>query len=238
VRRRCRWLALLVASLPVASAGAHSLDANLLTVQLQGDVARLEATPTFDALHGVDDDGDGRLTTAELEHHRAELRARYERGLILSSETGEVAKVVFFDVVVPGGAAETPEAGGHIRFRAQHQFTSAPRGLVVDYALFPADPEAAVGATAGYRAPGGDKVERLERVPLSRRRPRAVFFFTDELQPIGERLLMQAAAGQGRSDRQLGLREGLALLMLGLALLIFGLVLARRGGPPRRQRAP
>ncbi len=70
------------------SAQAHIMVAQQGTLNLLGDGAFLVMSLPISAFVGVDDDGDGKLSAAELRTHQATIIAKVHRGISVLDETG------------------------------------------------------------------------------------------------------------------------------------------------------
>lgn len=71
------------------SAAAHLMVAQHGTVNLVGDKAYVVVSLPVSTLPNIDDDGDGKLSTAELQKHRSAIDARLTAGLRFSDGTRE-----------------------------------------------------------------------------------------------------------------------------------------------------
>lgn len=73
-----------------AAASAHMMVAQNGTLNLLGDGAFLVASLPASAFLGVDDDGDGALSAAELRAHQTKIIASMHSGISLQDETGSL----------------------------------------------------------------------------------------------------------------------------------------------------
>lgn len=98
-------LALGLALLAAGSAQAHLMAAQKGTLNLVGQAGFLVLSVPVSALQGVDDDGDGALSTAELEAHRESVSAQVRAGVQLQGPDGALPlQLVMLDVAPPEGA--------------------------------------------------------------------------------------------------------------------------------------
>ena len=79
------WLTLLTL---LAPAQAHLMLAQHGTLNIVGDGAYLVLSLPVSAFLGMDNDGDGRLSAAELRAHRAAIEAAVQHGVVLSDDSG------------------------------------------------------------------------------------------------------------------------------------------------------
>ena len=79
-----RWPLIAALGLSAGLAQAHLMVAQRGTLNLQGDGAYMVLSVPVSALQGVDDDGDGLLSRAELRAHRAAIEAMLQDRLRLS----------------------------------------------------------------------------------------------------------------------------------------------------------
>jgi len=85
-------LALTVCSMLPRSAAAHLLPPQNATLHVVGDKVYAVVAVPVSALSGVDDDGDGQLSAAELRRHQADINRQFMQRFQLSTphETGRV----------------------------------------------------------------------------------------------------------------------------------------------------
>jgi hypothetical protein len=101
-------LALCGALLATAPAQAHLMAAQKGTLNLVGDAAFLVLSVPVSALKGVDDDGDGALSVAELRAHTDAIRSQVQAGVQLHDVAGPLPlQLVMLDVAPP---ENTPQA--------------------------------------------------------------------------------------------------------------------------------
>jgi HupE / UreJ protein len=101
-------LALCGALLATAPAQAHLMAAQKGTLNIVGDAAFLVLSVPVSALQGVDDDGDGALSLAELRAHTDAIRAQVHAGVQLHDPAGALPlQVMMLDVAPP---ESTPQA--------------------------------------------------------------------------------------------------------------------------------
>jgi hypothetical protein len=85
---RCLLWALCMAWLPAAQ--AHLMAAQRGTLNLVGDGAFIVLSLPVSAFSGVDDDGDGKLSVAELQVHQAEIEEVLRRQMRLSARDADL----------------------------------------------------------------------------------------------------------------------------------------------------
>ena len=108
---RLRVLALLLCTtlLALPPALAHLVAAQKGTLNFAGQTAFLALSLPVAAFQGIDDDGDGLLSKAELGAHGQALRARIQAGVQLRTPTGPLPlQLVLVDVAPPDGAPNQP----------------------------------------------------------------------------------------------------------------------------------
>jgi hypothetical protein len=116
-------LALCGALLATAPARAHLMAAQKGTLNLVGDAAFLVLSVPVSALKGVDDDGDGALSVAELRAHTDAIRSQVQAGVQLHDATGALPlQLVMLDVAprenTPQAAARHLAVMGRFQLRA------------------------------------------------------------------------------------------------------------------------
>jgi hypothetical protein len=98
-------LALCGALLGTAPAQAHLMAAQKGTLNLVGDAAFLVLSVPVSALKGVDDNGDGGLSTVELQAHAGTIRAQVQAGVQLRGAAGSAPlHLMMLDVTPPESA--------------------------------------------------------------------------------------------------------------------------------------
>ncbi len=101
-------LALCGALLATAPAQAHLMAAQKGTLNVVGDAAFLVLSVPISALKGVDDNGDGALSVAELRAHAETIRSQVQAGVLLHDAAGALPlQLVMLDV---GPPESTPQA--------------------------------------------------------------------------------------------------------------------------------
>jgi hypothetical protein len=130
-------LALCGALLGMAPAQAHLMSAQKGTLNLVGDAAFLVLSMPVSALSGVDDDGDGGLSTAEMQAHAATIRAQVAAGVQLLGPSGALPlQLVMVDGAPPDNAPAA--AASHLVVMGRFQLRTPEAGT--DSAL-PAVPD-------------------------------------------------------------------------------------------------
>jgi hydrogenase/urease accessory protein HupE len=127
-------VALLTCYLAATRALAHGVDMQGVSVRLQGDKARLVATPEARAFDSIDDDGDGHVTASEVRAHRSEILSSVHRRVALTNEHGAKAVVYFEDVLVSDELSSS--ADGHLKLILRYRWPEAPATADLDYDLF------------------------------------------------------------------------------------------------------
>ena len=82
------WFPLLLALLALSTAHAHLMVAQRGTLNLVGNGGFMVMSVPVQALQGVDDDGDGRMSLAEMRSHASAIEAQLRQGLQLVGDTG------------------------------------------------------------------------------------------------------------------------------------------------------
>ena len=104
-------------------ASAHLMVAQRGTLNIVGNGAFMVMSLPVSALEGVDDDGDGSLSGAELSAHTATIGKQVKAGLKLS-QNGEARPLqgLLMDVTPPEGQTETTQlvVMGPLRARGWH----------------------------------------------------------------------------------------------------------------------
>ena len=116
------WFALCGALLVTGPAHAHLMAAQKGSLNLVNDVAFLVLSVPVSALKGVDDDGDGALSRAELSVHVDTIRAQVQAGVQLHDAAGALPlQLVMLDVAPPDN---TPKAAAkHLVVMGRFQLT-------------------------------------------------------------------------------------------------------------------
>lgn len=135
-------LVLLVMALFVAApAAAHLLPKQNATINLSGHSAFLVVSVPVTALPGVDRNGDGLASLAELTASRASIVARFSNGIGLTADSG-AGRQVFAWVMPP--QEEDPVAGSdYVVLLSRYDFPGAVAVLRLDYRLFGTRPDEA-----------------------------------------------------------------------------------------------
>ena len=98
-------LALCSAMWGAAPAQAHLMAAQRGTLNLVGDTAFLVLSVPVSALKGVDDNGDGGLSTDELRRHAGAIRTQVQAGVQLHGSAGSAPlQLLMLDVAAPENA--------------------------------------------------------------------------------------------------------------------------------------
>jgi hypothetical protein len=92
----------------VSTAQAHLMVAQRGTLNLQGNGAFVVLSVPVSAFPGVDDDGDGKLSQAELADHHGDMQTTVEKGLLLNdAQANRPLQGIFFTPTPPD---QTPQA--------------------------------------------------------------------------------------------------------------------------------
>lgn len=101
-------------------AQAHLMAAQKGTLNIVGDAAFLVLSVPVSALQGVDDDGDGALSVAELRAHTDAVRSQVQAGVTLHDSAGALPlRLVMLDVAPPENAP--PAAARHLTVMGRFQ---------------------------------------------------------------------------------------------------------------------
>lgn len=129
MKRHGAALALLVAA---AATQAHLIDAQTGTLNIVGGGAYLVLSLPVSALKGVDDDGDGRLSPAELQTHARKLHAQVQAGVkLLDGNTALPLQGLLLSLSTAHGAEGSPAAQLVVMGRFGLQRADAPLRLQV-----------------------------------------------------------------------------------------------------------
>ena len=156
-----------------ASAQAHLMPAQRGTLNIVRDAAFLVLSVPVSGLQGIDDDGDGALSRAELQRHADAVRAQLRAGVQLMSANGPLPlQLVMVDVAAADNAPEAPASQlsvlGRFALPVAMQATADPQvassdALSLRFAVF--------GARAG---------ERLQHLTVTRGQETQWLRFTPE----------------------------------------------------------
>jgi hypothetical protein len=83
-RGRALLVALAACAVLPGSASAHLLPPQNATIHAVGDKVYAVVSVPVSALSGVDDDGDGRLSAAELRRHQGDINRQFQQRFQLS----------------------------------------------------------------------------------------------------------------------------------------------------------
>lgn len=121
-------------------ARAHLLPAQTATMNLVDRAAFFVVAVPASALHGVDTDGDGRLSLAELDRGKAYISAQFDARFHATSN-GQSGRPVLTWVVPPDEGAPSMD---YVVIMHRVDFADTPTGLVVTTDLFGTAPGQAV----------------------------------------------------------------------------------------------
>jgi hypothetical protein len=117
------------------TASAHGMDAGRVTVELEGRVLLVVATPKATSFDFADDSGDDRLTRLEVKAHRTGLRAAFDAALTVVDDQGRRPKCQRTDVSTPVFTNDPNESADHVRVTARCEFDVAPSAIWLSYAF-------------------------------------------------------------------------------------------------------
>ncbi len=136
------WFLLLVLCIGFAridTASAHGLEAGQLSVLLDEAKATITLAPYATAFPFADDDGDGRLSTREVNTHQDAIHALVKERLVLRNEAHKAATMIYINVMVPDESKtdKGEQAAADFVFVLVRAVWSNPPEIVdVDYTLF------------------------------------------------------------------------------------------------------
>ncbi|MEN9796458.1 MAG: hypothetical protein RL653_154 [Pseudomonadota bacterium] len=162
--RAASLLGLLCAS---GAAWGHGVPAGTATLRLNGDRVFAVFSVPVTLLGPSDEDGNGQLSLAELERHRADITA-VVRTLVRVESGLEKGEVTFEDLLVPHAEADGAQAAAatHLGVMRSTRFPGPVRSARLVLEVFSAEPEARVEA-----AFLDERGTLLERATLSRAVP-------------------------------------------------------------------
>lgn len=103
-------VAALLALVVMPAAHAHLMVAQHGTLNLVGSGGFMAASVPVEALQGVDDDGDGRLSIAEMRAHASSIEVQIQRGLQLFGDAGPLPLESLMLNLSPDDSASTAPA--------------------------------------------------------------------------------------------------------------------------------
>lgn len=167
--RLCRTLVLALALAALAlPAAAHLMPQGQGTVRLVGDSAYSAIAVPARTLSGIDDNGDGLLSIAEIDAHRADISRQV--ATLIRYDDGEVAgKVLFEDFMMPQQDEAGVKAAGYLVAAQRFQWPHAVTSVRLHTRLFeqPGSSQILIRALLGARS---------DVMVLTRDRPDAHFF--------------------------------------------------------------
>jgi hypothetical protein len=151
-----RHLVSLLAALAWApSAVAHGLDANRIELVVHDRVVEAVATPAAESVRMADDDGDGRISPAELRAHREEVRRSLVASLVVLDGNGTAGEQERSDVSVPRGDATDGVVGrDYVRLTVVLRWPTPPTALRVRCGFAGGHPVAVSAHRAEASSPG------------------------------------------------------------------------------------
>lgn len=169
-RRLAAWALWIAAAGLSHTASAHLMPAGQGTINIRENSAYALISIPVAALSGFDDDGDGRMSLAELNRHRDALLRQIDARLTLR-HAGQAPRTVFEDLLIPHvHPPEPPGPGTHLISMRHLQWPSIPDALTLRADVFDGPP---AGRTLALRATWG---ERSEPVVLSAEHAQHAFF--------------------------------------------------------------
>ncbi len=216
--RAARLMLGLSLGLLARTADAHLIAPGHATVHVVNDAAFVVLAVPVSALHGADDDGDGELSLAELDHHHAALEAEIDRRFAVADADGSrPAATARVDLVLSPEHQGAQDRSTTIVALKHVTFAAAPRAVDVRTDLFGARPgerELSVSAREGDHRQRDGEAEAATLTPAS---PAHRFAFAAPIAPT------EPASSKPTALVALVLFAGLGL----------GLRLARRAPAPR-----
>jgi len=120
-------------------ASAHGLEAGQVSVLIDTVNAGVIAAPYASAFPFADDNGDGLLSTAEIDTHQEAIYALIQERVVLRNELAEAAIILHIDVAVPDEAATDKDgqaAADFVLLSARAAWSTVPEIIDVEYTLF------------------------------------------------------------------------------------------------------
>lgn len=136
------WFSMLVLWLTLGqinTAFAHGLEAGQMSVLIDNVNVGVVAAPYASAFPFADDNGDGLLSTAEIDTHRDAIHAFIKERVVLRNEAETAATILHIDVVVPDEAATGKGdqlAADFIHISVRAVWSTMPEIVDVEYTLF------------------------------------------------------------------------------------------------------
>ena len=141
MRQALRLAALWCALLWMAPVQAHLMAAQKGTLNIVNDAAFLVLSVPVSALKGVDDDGDGALSKAEMAAHDKAIREQVKGGVQLIGAAGALPLQLMMLDVAPAENTPTTAAShlvvlGRFQLNSDKQHDAEPNELSLHFALF------------------------------------------------------------------------------------------------------
>ena len=134
------WFLMLIVWLSfdqVNVASAHGLKPGQLSVLIDTVNAGVVAAPYASAFPFVDDNGDGLLSTTEVDAHRDAIHSLIKERVVLRNEEGTAATVLKIDVAIPDESATGKVlAADFVQVSVQAVWSTVPEVIDVEYTLF------------------------------------------------------------------------------------------------------
>jgi HupE / UreJ protein len=130
----------LLAAVALPAAHAHLMVAQRGTLNLVGSGAFVVMSVPVQALQGFDDDGDGRMSLAEMRAHARAVQAQIQQGMQLIGSNGPLALEGLMLNLSPDDSAAPSTPAAHLvvlgRFALADVSPQAVSGLKLRFALF------------------------------------------------------------------------------------------------------
>lgn len=168
---RLRWWCAGLLLLVCATARAHLIPPGQGSLNVVGDSIYVLLSVPAAALKGIDDNGDARISLAELNTHRAQATQQISDGLDLRAQ-GRAGRLLFEDILIPAsddpGVSSLITGTRELTVMRRYQWTGPVRDITLRLGLYSADtPSVVVRAVDGARR---------DALWFSARRPEQSFF--------------------------------------------------------------
>lgn len=123
----------------INSVSAHGLEAGQLSILIDDVNAAIIVAPYASAFPFADDNGDGMLSTVEVDTHQDAIHAFIEERVVLRNEVDTAATILHIDVVVPDETATgngDPAEADFVQVSVRAMWSSVPESIDVEYTLF------------------------------------------------------------------------------------------------------
>ncbi|MEM8534649.1 MAG: HupE/UreJ family protein [Chloroflexota bacterium] len=136
------WFLILIIWLgfgQINSASAHGLEAGQLSILIDDVNAAIIVAPYASAFSFADDNGDGLLSTVEVDTHQDAIHAFIEERIVLRNEVDTAATIQNINVIVPDETATgtgDPARADFVQVSVWATWSSVPESIDVEYTLF------------------------------------------------------------------------------------------------------